>query len=247
MGCSRRDPRVHVGLRPLRLLPADVPDLRALERGDGLAARADPPHGRTPRRDDRAERDGGAALRPLSRAAWRACRRAPRACATTGSSSRTRAAVEEELERSLSDRVVRGLLFRLLPHPGRMRAALRLAPLGRATPMPKRFRPLVDIAPRWRGRGHVPALTPASGPPRARVGLLTGCVQSAVFPDVNAATARVLAADGFEVVAPRRAAAAHSRFMLGDSTKGRASRGGSSTRSTTSISSSSTRRAAARI
>jgi glycolate oxidase iron-sulfur subunit len=34
------------------------------------------------------------------------------------------------------------------------------------------------------------------------VGLLTGCVQSAVFPDVNAATARVLAADGFDVVAP---------------------------------------------
>ncbi len=114
----------------------------------------------------------------------------------------TRAAVEEELDRSLSDRFVRGLLFRLLPHPGRMRAALRLAPLGRVAPMPKRFRPLVDIAPRWRGRGHVPALTPASGTPRARVGLLTGCVQSAVFPDVNAATARVLAADGFEVVAP---------------------------------------------
>jgi glycolate oxidase iron-sulfur subunit len=36
------------------------------------------------------------------------------------------------------------------------------------------------------------------------VGLLTGCVQRAVFPDVNAATARVLAADGLEVVAPRQ-------------------------------------------
>jgi glycolate oxidase iron-sulfur subunit len=34
--------------------------------------------------------------------------------------------------------------------------------------------------------------------------MLTGCVQSAVFPDVNAATARVLAADGLEVVAPRQ-------------------------------------------
>ena len=45
-------------------------------------------------------------------------------------------------------------------------------------------------------------MTPADGTRRARVGLLTGCVQSAVFPDVNAATARVLAADGFEVVAP---------------------------------------------
>ena len=45
-------------------------------------------------------------------------------------------------------------------------------------------------------------MTPASGPRRARVGVLTGCVQSAVFPDVNAATVRVLAADGYEVVAP---------------------------------------------
>jgi glycolate oxidase iron-sulfur subunit len=114
----------------------------------------------------------------------------------------TRAAVEDELTRPRGDRLVRGLLFRLLPYPRRMRVALRLAALGRHAPVPARLRPLVDIAPRWRGRGEVPVLTPAAGVPRARVGLLTGCVQSAVFPDVNAATARVLAADGFEVVAP---------------------------------------------
>ncbi|MGH3077388.1 MAG: (Fe-S)-binding protein, partial [Gaiellaceae bacterium] len=48
----------------------------------------------------------------------------------------------------------------------------------------------------------VPALTRAAGAPRARIGLVQGCVQRAVFPDVNAATARVLAADGFDVVAP---------------------------------------------
>jgi glycolate oxidase iron-sulfur subunit len=114
----------------------------------------------------------------------------------------TRAAVEEEVKRALSDRFVRGLLFRLLPHPRRMRTALRFAPLGRRLPLPRRLRPLADIAPRWRGHGEVPTVTPARGPQRARVGLLTGCVQSAVFPDVNAATARVLAADGYEVVAP---------------------------------------------
>ena len=44
---------------------------------------------------------------------------------------------------------------------------------------------------------------PAAGVSRGRVGLLTGCVQSVVFGDVNAATARVLAAEGYEVVAPR--------------------------------------------
>jgi glycolate oxidase iron-sulfur subunit len=114
----------------------------------------------------------------------------------------TRAAVEQEFERPLAERLLRGVLFRILPHPRRMRAALRLAPLGRIAPMPRRFRPLVEVAPRWRGRGEVAAVTPARGPSRGRVGLLTGCVQRAVFPDVNAATARVLAADGFEVVAP---------------------------------------------
>ena len=54
-------------LRPLRLLPADVPDLHALARGDGLAARADPPDGRPRRRHDRAHRHGRRALRPLPR------------------------------------------------------------------------------------------------------------------------------------------------------------------------------------
>jgi glycolate oxidase iron-sulfur subunit len=114
----------------------------------------------------------------------------------------TRDAVESETERPLGDRVVRGLLFRLLPHPRRLRAALALAPVGRRLPLPRRFRPLVDVAPRWRGREDVAQLTPAQGRRRARVGLLTGCVQSAVFGDVNAATARVLAADGYDVVAP---------------------------------------------
>jgi len=114
----------------------------------------------------------------------------------------TRAAVEDELERPLADRAVRGALFKVLPYPARMRAALRLAPLGRALPLPRRLRALADVAPRWRGRGGAPALTPAAGARRGRVGLLTGCVQQAVFPDVNAATARVLAADGFDVLAP---------------------------------------------
>ncbi|MEX0851160.1 MAG: heterodisulfide reductase-related iron-sulfur binding cluster [Gaiellaceae bacterium] len=114
----------------------------------------------------------------------------------------TRAAVEQEYERPWSERLLRGLLFRVLPYPSRMRVALRLAPLGRIAPLPRRFRPLVEVAPSWRGRGEVATITPALGARRGRVGLLTGCVQKAVFPDVNAATARVLAADGFDVVAP---------------------------------------------
>ncbi|HXF97406.1 MAG TPA: 4Fe-4S dicluster domain-containing protein, partial [Gaiellaceae bacterium] len=65
----------------------------------------------------------------------------------------TREAVEREVERPLGERLVRSLLFRVLPHPRRMRAALLLAPLGRAAPLPARLRPLAELAPRWRGRG----------------------------------------------------------------------------------------------
>ena len=49
----------------------------------------------------------------------------------------------------------------------------------------------------------VAEITPAVGAKRRRVGLLLGCVQREFFPQVNAATARVLAAEGCEVVAPR--------------------------------------------
>jgi glycolate oxidase iron-sulfur subunit len=116
----------------------------------------------------------------------------------------TRATVEVEHERRAADRLVRSLLFAVLPHPRRLRAALRLAPLGRHAPLPARFRPLAELAPPWRSSEAPPPVTRASGSPRARVGLLTGCVQSVVFGGVNAATARVLAADGFEVHAPRQ-------------------------------------------
>jgi glycolate oxidase iron-sulfur subunit len=48
----------------------------------------------------------------------------------------------------------------------------------------------------------LPALTPAEGAPRGRVAMLTGCVQSVLFGSHNRATARVLAKNGWEVVAP---------------------------------------------
>jgi glycolate oxidase iron-sulfur subunit len=47
-----------------------------------------------------------------------------------------------------------------------------------------------------------PERVPAAGERRAVVGMLTGCVQREFFPEVNAATARVLAAEGCEVVIP---------------------------------------------
>src|SRR5207244_7983951 len=56
------------------------------------------------------------------------------------------------------------------------------------------------IAPPWAASAWPPEHLPADGP---RVALLAGCVQSVVFGDVNAATARVLHAEGFDVHVPR--------------------------------------------
>jgi glycolate oxidase iron-sulfur subunit len=55
---------------------------------------------------------------------------------------------------------------------------------------------------RWPRRTAIDGHIPAQGRRRAVVGLLTGCVQQVFFPEVNAATARVLAAEGCEVIVP---------------------------------------------
>ncbi len=85
-----------------------------------------------------------------------------------------------------------GLPGRLSPELG---AALRLAPPGPAS----RRRG----GGRAAGSGRLPERVPAVGARRAVVGMLTGCVQSVFFPQVNAATARVLAAEGCDVIIPR--------------------------------------------
>jgi len=116
----------------------------------------------------------------------------------------TREVVEEEHRRPRGERLQRRLLFAALPHPRRLRAALRLAPLARRLPAPAWARPMLDLAPLWRSGAGPDRVTPACvDSTQARpVGLLTGCVQSVLFGDVNVATARVLAAAGCEVHAP---------------------------------------------
>jgi glycolate oxidase iron-sulfur subunit len=59
---------------------------------------------------------------------------------------------------------------------------------------------LLPVVPARSAR--LPRLTPAVGLPRARVALLTGCVQQVVFAEHNRATARVLARNGCDVVVP---------------------------------------------
>ena len=100
--------------------------------------------------------------------------------------------VEEEVRRPPSQRLLRALAFAVLPHPRVMRAAL---PFSRLAP----FRAFRELAPPWREPVAPPRETPSAGERVARVGLLTGCVQSVLFGEVNRASARVLAAHGYEV------------------------------------------------
>jgi glycolate oxidase iron-sulfur subunit len=111
----------------------------------------------------------------------------------------TRSHIEEHYERPRGERLQRSLVFATVPHPRRLRLALALTPPW----LPGRLGPFAALKPPWRSSERPADVTPAIGERRARVGLLLGCVQRVVFGGVNAATARVLAAEGCEVVAPR--------------------------------------------
>jgi glycolate oxidase iron-sulfur subunit len=122
----------------------------------------------------------------------------------------------EVTKRPVRDRATRAAIFALFPYPRRLRAAvgpLRIAQRTRVdrvltrSKLPAKLSPTLDAAlrlapPAARG-GRLPERVAAIGPRRAVVGMLTGCVQSVFFPQVNAATARVLATEGCDVIIPR--------------------------------------------
>ncbi|MFI5493883.1 (Fe-S)-binding protein [Actinoplanes sp. NPDC051859] len=127
----------------------------------------------------------------------------------------TRAQVERRFERTAPQRALRAAIFAVFPYPRRLRLlrgplrayqAVGLRRLIDRTGLRERLGPtlatLESLAPRLRPVPRPPRLVPAKGERRAVVGVLTGCVQSAFFPDVNAATIRILAAEGCDVVIP---------------------------------------------
>ena len=118
------------------------------------------------------------------------------------------------LRRGLGPRLERLALRGLITHPRRLHRAFDLLALVQrlrldrvARPfLPRRLRALQDAAPPVppRDERRWPAeRIPAEGPRRGRVALLVGCVMPELFGRVNAATCRVLARNGFEVVVPR--------------------------------------------
>jgi Fe-S oxidoreductase len=84
--------------------------------------------------------------------------------------------------------------------------ALRLDALA-APLLPARLRDMRALLPQVPARAErrrLPAFTPAVGPRRGRVALLEGCIMPELFGAVNAATVRVLARAGFDVLVPAR-------------------------------------------
>jgi glycolate oxidase iron-sulfur subunit len=127
----------------------------------------------------------------------------------------TRAQIERRYTRPVPEKRFRRFLFNIFTRPDRLRALLLplrlyqkagLEALVRRIGIPKllpaRLRAMEALLPQVPAQETLPELIPAKGERRRRVGLLLGCVQRVLFPQVNAATARVLAAEGCEVVVP---------------------------------------------
>jgi glycolate oxidase iron-sulfur subunit len=129
--------------------------------------------------------------------------------------------------RSPRERALRAAIFATFPYPARLRLLMgplraaqrtgideRIASTGLAERLAPELASAMRIAPgagarparrginRRRPRGRFPERIAARGERRAVVGMLTGCVQQVFFPGVNAATARVLASEGCDVVVP---------------------------------------------
>jgi glycolate oxidase iron-sulfur subunit len=129
----------------------------------------------------------------------------------------SRAQVERNIPRTTADSLFRKLLFATFPHPRRLR--LIAGPLflyqrsgvqslvrasGLLKLLPERFATMEAVLPTVPARftWTMPERVSSVAPTRGRVGMLTGCVQQTFFSHVNAATARVLSAEGFEVIIP---------------------------------------------
>jgi glycolate oxidase iron-sulfur subunit len=130
----------------------------------------------------------------------------------------TRAQVERNIPRSTADGLFRKLLFATFPYVKRLRLLALpmlvyqrsgLQRLMRATRLlrllPRRLAQMEALLPSVPTgfRRNLPARVSPATEPRLRVGMLAGCVQQVFFQHVNEATARVLAAEGCEVIIPQ--------------------------------------------
>ncbi len=124
-----------------------------------------------------------------------------------------RAQVEQSSTRPAIHRAAKRWLLEVMTRPAAFVFAMRLAHLfsplfgDKAIPAPLAWmlgaKGVAAKLPRISGRwGKLAAVYPPLGERRGRVGVLTGCVTSVLFHEVNVATIAVLQHNGFEVVVP---------------------------------------------
>lgn len=94
-----------------------------------------------------------------------------------------------------------GFALRTYQKSGAQALVRRTGVLKVVPPLRRLDRMLPPLQGRF-SRPETPAFTPAEGASRGRVGLLTGCVMGEFLGETNVATARVLAAFGYDVVVP---------------------------------------------
>ncbi|MEL6455994.1 MAG: (Fe-S)-binding protein [Cyanobacteria bacterium J06623_5] len=127
--------------------------------------------------------------------------------------------IQRNHTRTWPQKAVRQLIFSLFPYPDRIRLLLTplalyqrlgLGRLMRASGLLQRFSPnlaaMESLLPSVTAScfsDNLPEHIPAQGKQRYRVGMILGCVQRVFFSGVNEATARVLSANGCEIVVPR--------------------------------------------
>jgi len=131
----------------------------------------------------------------------------------------TRSQIERKHKRSIAEKLHRQFILSTFTRSDRLRlmhwpllayqkSGLQtlLRGTGALKLLPKKMQAMEALLPNLSSSDAVAELTPAQGQKRLRVGLLLGCVQREFFPQINAATARVLSAEGCEVIAPREQA-----------------------------------------
>jgi glycolate oxidase iron-sulfur subunit len=128
-----------------------------------------------------------------------------------------RVRIEEQYQRPLTERWLRGVLGFVLPRPGAFRAAVQLGRLARpfmallstgqstaAEPsLLRRIKAMLALSPPGRLPPRGPAagrVFAAQGERRGRVALLQGCAQQVLAPRINQAAINVLTRHGIEVV-----------------------------------------------
>jgi glycolate oxidase iron-sulfur subunit len=130
----------------------------------------------------------------------------------------SRSQIERRYKRPFGDRFYRSILFSIFPYPKRFRLLLPFLFLYQTAGIRRlvqssgilhrlsiRLAHMAGMLPEIKSAfcPSLPSLTSSKGKRRFRVALLTGCVQSVLFPEVNEATVRVLAENGCEVVIPQ--------------------------------------------